>query len=387
MALNKFSNEELGGLSNSLGNIKIIHIGEVLSVDDDFGAGRIKARIPGFKYDQGNLASSSDKNKKNKKYYKSQGSENKIEITNERVKNNLNNNSKNSVSDNVEPENITTVVYAIPLLPYHYQILPKVGEMVMIIVFEDGKGQLNRCWSGPLIPNKNAINFSGKDKAGSHLNSAAIPAEKNIDKKIVNRRVKKRGNFTGGFPEKYDIAIHSRDNADIVLPTKSDKADNITDGGEVLIRAGKFKYSQNPSNNGLELNDENPAYFRLKSFNIKRPDKINDQGKLTKQPQTHAMLFSDYITIVSHKNGEEGGKGITKINPILESDNDIIRVHKSLQPLVRGELLVEFLELVRDYIKNHNHPYHKLPATNANSKEEIDKFDIRSILSTNIRIN
>jgi hypothetical protein len=172
----------------------------------------------------------------------------------------------------------------------------------------------------------------------------------------------------------------SRNNADIVLPSFSSKKDNITKGGEILLRAGKF--IRNNAGGDLLLNDENIAYFRLKQLN-----KTNNKKR---QPDTHAMLFADFISIVSHLNGEEGtAPNIRKINPIedVSTDKGIRQTHNSLSPLIRGDRLIVFLELLRDYVKNHNHPYHQHPATDTNSKPDIEQFDLNSLLSTNIRIN
>ena len=91
------------------------------------------------------------------------------------------------------------------------------------------------------------------------------------------------------------------------------------------------------------------------------------------------MLFSDYITLISYNN--------TKVNPIMGSDLEMLSTHNSLSPLVRGDVLVEFLKLLVDYVQNHNHPYHKLPATNANSKNNLEEFDLERLLSQGIRIN
>jgi hypothetical protein len=99
------------------------------------------------------------------------------------------------------------------------------------------------------------------------------------------------------------------------------------------------------------------------------------------------MLFSDYISLISYNNDVNGKPYVTPINPILGTDTELKTVHDSLSPLIRGDVLVEFLELIRDFVKNHNHPYHKLPPTNVNSKDKIEEFDLQRLLSLGIRIN
>jgi hypothetical protein len=278
-----------------------------------------------------------------------------------------------SISD--RGKNCSELPWAIPMSPLSIQSRPKVGELVMVIIFDRKNEQSSRVWSGPIIPSVSEINFSSNVSAKSILNRSSLPSPQ---KKISTPKV---NDFTGSFPSSSDIAIMSRNNADIVLPSLDDKHNNITKGGEILLRAGKFKLRQTGGGDFI-LNDENIAYFRLKQL---KEDKNSE-----KQPDTHAMLFADYISIVSHINGEEGtAPNIRKINPIdgVSTDDGIKGVHNSLEPLIRGGQLLEFLELLRDYVINHNHPYPKHPATNANSKPDIEKFDLNRLLSTNIRIN
>ena len=101
------------------------------------------------------------------------------------------------------------------------------------------------------------------------------------------------------------------------------------------------------------------------------------------------MMYSDFISLVSYKNsdGSSDYAKVFNVNPIIEQDKDIVNFHNSLSPLVRGDRLISFLNLIKDYVKKHNHPYHQKPSTNANSKVEIEKFDLNSIVSPNIRIN
>jgi len=52
---------------------------------------------------------------------------------------------------------------------------------------------------------------------------------------------------------------------------------------------------------------------------------------------------------------------------------------------VFGEKLVEFLELVKNYVNAHVHPYHGLPADPEASKLNILNFDLEAILNKNIK--
>ena len=368
-----------------------LYYGTVVSIEDDLNEGRIKVNIPTFDLQSKifckDISSNTlQTNKINLKRVQGDGTSTGNDdslltsITNIGQVDALTK-SPNNVAGVKELDNqsCTEVPWAVPLLPKHLQVMPKVGEMCMVIVFNTKEGQQNRAWVGPLMSDKSKLSYESADSGGDNLNKNVI--RKTSKNKTKNRTedgedLSKKGDFTGGFPERMDIAIMGRNNADIVLPTRKETPDRLNEGGEVLIRAGKFNFTNNLNNN-LSLNKTNPGFLRIK---------VTGNGPSS---QTHSMLYSDYISLVSYKNsdGSTGVPSVYRINPILEKDKDIKGFHESLSPLVRGDRLVEFLRLLVNYIKNHNHPYHKHPATNTNSKPEIEEFDLISLLSPHIRIN
>lgn len=372
------ANERLAAKSSDI----IIRSGIVEAIDEDTSTGRIKVRV--LEIDGNTSSRPTFCNKVNRK-----GTQTK---TIKKVVNGLNivseisfnsqlgsiiNQQTNKTIESLSNTNsggCSEVPWAVPLLPLNTQIKPKIGEMVLVVLFDKQNTEGNRAYIGPIIPYTDKLNFSNDKIAKSTQNGSPTlrPRKPKTTLKV--------NDFTGSFPEPADISIMSRNNADIVLPSFSSKKDNITKGGEILLRAGKF--IRNNAGGDLLLNDENIAYFRLKQLN-----KTNNKKR---QPDTHAMLFADFISIVSHLNGEEGtAPNIRKINPIedVSTDKGIRQTHNSLSPLIRGDRLIVFLELLRDYVKNHNHPYHQHPATDTNSKPDIEQFDLNSLLSTNIRIN
>lgn len=386
MATGKILNtDKFSGVLNNT-NRTIIHVGEVVDIEDPSNEGRIKVRVP-F-YDNANETSLSKKeqrklNKKTEPYFKVSGSDNRTEITNSNTIQKLDESKqKTDLFGGVDPNAGTEIVWAIPLLPKHLQIMPKVGEKVKLMFFDTGNPQLNRVWVGPLVSQKDKLSYQENVTAGNILNTSILnKLLKNVSGNNKNLRTgdKKIGKFRGGFPDKEDIALMGRNNADIILPTKSTKNDKLNRGGEVLIRAGKFDFNNVGK---LSLNTTNPGYLRIKVI-----ESQNSFNAIDTRPKTMSMLFSDYISLVSYNNNVVGKPYRTEVNPIIGNDADMLQTHNSLSPLIRGDVLVEFLELLRDYVKNHNHPYHKLPATNANSKDKIEQFDLERLLSQGIRIN
>jgi hypothetical protein len=365
-----------GVLNNTDRNI--ILVGEVVDIDDPINEGRIKVRIPRF--DDGNVTSLNENTQKNNKkkptFQKQQGSGPSKPIINPKTEELLNNSQQSTnPPSGVNPNAETEIVWAIPLLPKHLQILPKKGEKVKILVFDMANTQSNRVWVGPMISQKTNLNYEEDVKAGRILDTSFLNKQlKNVsgNNKDLRTGDKKIGDFRGGFPDKEDVALMGRNNADIILPTKKGQNSPLNSGGEVLIRAGKFNFSKNK----LSINTTNPGYLRIKVINTPTIQSISGTENSQK---TMSMLFSDYITLISYNN--------TKVNPIMGSDLEMLSTHNSLSPLVRGDVLVEFLKLLVDYVQNHNHPYHKLPATNANSKNNLEEFDLERLLSQGIRIN
>ncbi len=369
-----------------------IYYGKVVAVDSDSfpGEGLIKINIPSF--DKNNKVFCNKIGPKSlrgseKKLKRKQGIEEGVsfggvdflgdlksnkEITNQTQINDLEKTPQANPVKEITNDSCTEVPWAFPFLPKNIQILPKVGEMCLVFIENIKKPQLNRYWVGSLISQKSKLGFESSKSGGDLLNTNVIPGSR-----VINEDISKKGDFTGGFPENFDVSLMGRGNADIVLPTTNEGKDRLNRDGEVLIRAGKFKFNKLGK---LELNTKNPGFLRLKTVN-----RFGDFDDVS----THAMLYSDYINLVSYKNsdGSSGIPFIREINPLLESDREIFRFHDALSPLIRGDRLVTFLKLLVNYVKNHNHPYPKLPATNANSKPELEKFDLNSLLSPHIRIN
>ena len=93
-------------------------------------------------------------------------------------------------------------------------------------------------------------------------------------------------------------------------------------------------------------------------------------------------VVADRINLVSH-DGEHTYE-LTDNEKLItaETQNNI---HTTAQSIVFGEKLVEFLELVKNYVNAHVHPYHGLPADPEASKLNVLNFDLETILNKNIK--
>ena len=95
-------------------------------------------------------------------------------------------------------------------------------------------------------------------------------------------------------------------------------------------------------------------------------------------------IVADKINLISH----EGNNTFNLSNPkSLITDDEQQTINNESHPMVKGDKLLTFLELVKEYINLHVHPYHGLPADPDDVKTSVLRFDLDSILNSNINTN
>jgi hypothetical protein len=142
-------------------------------------------------------------------------------------------------------------------------------------------------------------------------------------------------------------------------------------------------------------------------------DKLGEDIQKSKVNQT--VMYPNYYTtkqetrevevvekVTTNKEGSVMNFVATKINLIshegehtfdLTDPKNLINgetqkaINTDAHPLVYGDTLVEFLELMRNYVKNHTHPYHQDVAVDSEDKTDVLNFDLETILNKNINSN
>jgi len=95
-------------------------------------------------------------------------------------------------------------------------------------------------------------------------------------------------------------------------------------------------------------------------------------------------VVANKINLISH-NGEHT---FDLTNPKgLITDDEQKEINSQAHPLVYGDKLVEFLELMRNYVNLHVHNYNGLPADPSEVKLDVLRFDLDTILNKNINSN
>jgi len=129
--------------------------------------------------------------------------------------------------------------------------------------------------------------------------------------------------------------------------------------------------------NDIAIFDSTPIQVKQKIKKLKIT-----KNKLEKSSVIN--IVADKINLISH-NGEHTFN-LTDPKSLI-SDEEQVKINNTAHPLVYGDNLVEFLELVKNFINNHVHPYHGIPSDPSEVKTDVLRFDLKSILNKNINSN
>jgi hypothetical protein len=95
-------------------------------------------------------------------------------------------------------------------------------------------------------------------------------------------------------------------------------------------------------------------------------------------------VVANKINLLSH-NGEHSFDLTNPEKLITDEEQSVI--NKTAHPLVYGDTLVEFLELVKKYVSLHVHPYNGLPPDPSKTTTDVLNFNLNKILNKNINSN
>ena len=268
------------------------------------------------------------------------------------------------------------------MLPKHINIVPKVGEGVLLFSFNSRSKTIDTMYMGPIIAQPQ--NLDDADFELETWNGFSFGPKKMGAAPTQRRKIR------GGYPDKSDIAIQGRKNTDLILK------DN-----EVLIRAGKFVFPEDAANNSrsndefdeklnYKFNSRTQGYIQIKYNTQTNVDFLRGEGD-SKEFGTVTNIVSNKINLLTHKEGSPRFN-LTNQNNLI-SNEEMQTILATAHPLVFGDKLIEFLEIVKVAVGNHNHKYPGLtPHSEGQSEaaiaiQNMNEYDLAQILSKNIRIN
>jgi hypothetical protein len=265
-----------------------------------------------------------------------------------------------------------------PMLPKHLNIVPKVGEVVFIMLLDPSDKYSDRLYFGPLISSRENLKEDRIDTTAlSNLSVSVTTPNVNLD---TLKSVK------GVFPNREDVSVQGRDNSDIIFKTN-----------EALLRAG-----QHIQDNPIVFNAKNPTYIQLKFNTILNPDSRNDNTfSLNNPPSTDGFsnnnkptkgsvinVVADKINIIGHKDTDRQ-YNITN-NETYISEEEIANIIKTAHPIAFGDTLLDYLKKLELALMNHVHRFPGLKPSavqGENYIKEYLEYPVQTILSKNVRIN
>ncbi len=258
-----------------------------------------------------------------------------------------------------DPE-MKRIPFCFPLLPKMLHINPKVGEMVLVILVEQGSIQGDRFFVGPIVSQDYYL-----EKCNSYIDATslfqglhAFPPQENPSINADNE---------GTIPDRDDIAIRGRNNSDLILKKN-----------EMRLRCGFKKYSESTEiKNSLNFNKEDIAYLQMKYFPNGKKDGFGKYNSV-------ANIVADRINLLSHD-----GKPNYNLNDkqYLIDEETQESIQNTAHPLIYGDTFMFYLKQLIKIFVEHEHPFPKMPPSLMANEVDTLNSDLNEFLSKTIKIN
>ena len=259
-----------------------------------------------------------------------------------------------------EDEGVENDMYAFPLLPKMLHVKPKINEYVLVLTAIATDGHSQRFYIGPVISQPNHMTFDPWYLASTTLNRGEMKAPEQAQHTIPKTN--------GAYPKEEDISIEGRKNAGVQL-TEND----------ARLKAG-VKVVNESNNTDVSFNTKNPAYVKVK---------YNEQEQTTtkgKKYQSTASIVGDKIVMI----GSDSKDGYTTTDPDeLITDKEMKKIIDKAHLLPYGDVLIEFLDMFRNALAKHVHPYVQMPPTidPETGTAQVMAYDLDKINSDTFRVS
>lgn len=264
-------------------------------------------------------------------------------------------------------DTLDKIPYAYPLLPKMFNVLPKVGEAVIIFLTAVGDGKSNRYYVGPVISQMADLEDSSYHTKAftNYPDSSVFPKP---DQDLLNDAI-------GAFGDKEDVTIYGRKGTDIILKEN-----------DIRIRAGARLDGNNVI--GKTFNRLNPAYLKLKyndtPLTIEYYDIKTHKTNIVKSWNSSATIVADEINLISNNSNSNF---ITTDEKDLISDDEMKKIIQNAHALPYGDVLVQFLKKFLWEFQNHTHTFPGRLTALYKGHEDFFNYDFEPMLSKNVRIN
>jgi len=268
-----------------------------------------------------------------------------------------------------------------PLMPKHINFVPKIGEFVIVMTTSEDDRFNDRFYIGPIASSLSKLEKDVTTTALANFTDGITTPTEEISKIPLAR---------GVYENQQNVVIEGRNNTDI-----------IQRDSEILLRSGKFVV-----NNPLRFNSTNPGFIQIKS-NFKEVSNTSDKilnsfglsGAESDTKVTVTNIVSDKINLLTYNGSPNFSNdgGMTNVNKdgVAEYINDakLQEILDGAHPIPFGDVLIDYLRLMKNTLLNHVHNGNGNKATDrlpASTVYDLNKSAERleaAMLSKNIRIN
>lgn len=238
------------------------------------------------------------------------------------------------------------------LMPLHIHMLPKVDEVVRIILTDTSTPYDERLWIGPVVTNYEYLSgqpFNYGDEvtmAEESIGQLAAP----IDRSNYNQSA---GVFPAKDADANEQKLLGRGNTEITVGKT-----------RVELKAGKHE-----TGDINKRNSRNPALIQ---------SRISEDGE-----KTTSLVTADTILLLTHK----GSPLLPSIRKEEITDKDLEDAFTEAHPIPFGDILKTFCELVRGAMVEHAHPESGMSPLKGSAMNKLLEFDLESFLSKSVKIN
>lgn len=175
------------------------------------------------------------------------------------------------------------------------------------------------------------------------------------------------------------IQIKDKNSSQIISTstyTKNSKSELIVHlKGEILKFQTQFPYWE------LLTFDESLGYLP-KIYSSEMSEEQSEEDQIVEKNLNFSLsaTVADKIFLISHLNNEFA----LKKQPDLFTEEDFVNLAESGHPIPYGDRLIEFLDVLRQVMVNHVHPYHAMKTVQEEMVLKMLNFDLNKLINKNV---
>lgn len=307
------------------------------------------------------------------------------------IEDNLNTASKNEISRNSFGRRIKVRLYeddkrlndndlpwVWPLLPKHLQIIPKIGEMVLVLFQNLDGAQGNRFYIGPIISQDYYLDNGGTFEALSLLQGVST---------VPLCHPQGNSKNDGSYPDSDTIAIQGRGDSAMWLKEEEmrlmcghkpywKKRSNIERADPGSLEFNKFGIGEDGYD---DRQSRNISYIQLKF------DKFKELNNNDRSFGSVANIVADRIHLITHEGASHENIDITDQKELMTKDT-IEKFATNGQRMVYGDELISFLEQFRQVFRDHTHHWSNDKQVECTKDDNFWNKNLEELLCKTIRI-